>query len=78
MRKNKIVSLTVPLLIVTLVGNNVLTPPSALNFIPYEVHKSLLSNTPIKEYQFIIGFDLVFLAILFILLNRTMLRILKR
>jgi hypothetical protein len=75
--KDIALSLILPLIIVTPIGYFILTPPSPFNFIPFALHYSIFSGTGIKESTFIIAFDLMVLAILFLLFNRMVRKKLK-
>jgi hypothetical protein len=74
----RFISALVALIIVAAIGYLILAPPSAFNFIPFEIHESFLRDSRIKEHHFIIAFDLVFLLIVFLVLNRTVLKIIKK
>ncbi len=76
MIKRTVVGL-ISLLIVVALGYAILTPPSVFNFIPFAIHESMLGGTAIEEHQFIIGFDLLILLLVFIILNRIPIKMLR-
>jgi hypothetical protein len=69
-------NLILPLIIVILIGLAILRP-GVFNMIPFAIHESCCRDF-IKESNFIIGFDIIFLLILYLAIYKVIKKILNK